>query len=259
MPQAHRNTFKNRLLSAFSQEDLDRFFSDLQLVFLPMQEVLYNVGAPIEDIYFIEQGIASILTSMANGSSIEVGMIGMEGMVGVPVFLGEETSTQHIVVQAPGSALRMNAALCKAAFDQSAAVRRDLLRFTGAILNQSAQAAACNQLHSVKQRCARWLLMSSDRLQSEVIPMTHEFLSSMLGVRRAGVTDIAGMLRHAGLIRYHRGQVTIIDHEGLEAIACECYRIDRDRLRRLFDPRARRSRRGSARVTRSFVRQRTKG
>lgn len=157
-------------------------------------------------------------------------MIGMEGMVGVPVLLGDETSAQRVIVQVPGTALRMKAAPCKAAFDESAAVRRVLLRFAAARLNFSAQTAACNRVHSIKQRCARWLLMSSDRVQSDVMPMTHEFLSSMLGVRRTGVTTIAGELQRSGLIRYQRGQVTIIDHAGLEAAACECYRIDHARF-----------------------------
>jgi len=148
----------------------------------------------------------------------------------VPVLLGDETSVQRVIVQVPGTALRMKAAPCKTAFDESAAVRRVLLRFTAAILNMSAQSAACNRAHSMKQRCARWLLMSSDRIQSDVVPMTHEFLSSMLGVRRTGVTAIAGELQRSGLIRYRRGQVTIVDHGGLEATACECYRIDHARF-----------------------------
>ena len=151
-------------------------------------------------------------------------------MVGVPVLLGDEISVQRVIVQVPGTALRMKAAPCKTAFDESAAVRGILLRFTAAILNMSAQTAACNRAHSMKQRCARWLLMSSDRIQSDVVPMTHEFLSSMLGVRRTGVTAIAGELQRSGLIRYHRGQVTIVDRAGLEAAACECYRIDRARF-----------------------------
>jgi CRP-like cAMP-binding protein len=128
----------------------------------------------------------------------------------------------------------MNAALCKAAFDQSEAVRRVVLRFTEAVLNLSAQTAACNRLHTIEQRCARWMLMAVDRVQSDEIPLTHEFLSSMLGVRRAGVTNTAGELQSSGLIRYHRGLLTIVDRDGLEMTACECYRIDHDRLNGLL-------------------------
>jgi CRP-like cAMP-binding protein len=186
MGSVHAQRPQNRLLAAFPQEDLQRFFSDLHPVSLPLRHVLYDVGAPLEYVYFIEQGLASILMNMSNGSSIEVGMIGREGMVGMPVVLGALTSNRQFIVQSPLIALRMNAVRCKAEFEQSAAVRRVILRFANAILDLAAQTAACNRLHSIEQRCARWLLMSSDRIDSEIMPMTHDFLSSMLGVRRAG-------------------------------------------------------------------------
>jgi CRP-like cAMP-binding protein len=234
MTPSNRINDKNRLLVAIPQEDLERFFSDLHPVSLSLRQVLHEVGAPLEDVYFIEQGVASVLTNMADGSTIEVGMIGMEGMVGVPALLGGKTSVQKVIVQIPGTALRMNAALCKAAFDQSEAVRRVVLRFTEAVLNLSAQTTACNRLHTIEQRCARWMLMAVDRVQSDEIPLTHEFLSSMLGVRRAGVTNTAGELQSSGLIRYHRGLLTIVDRDGLEMTACECYRIDHDRLNGLL-------------------------
>src|ERR1700730_15969381 len=141
MPPPNRITSKNRLLAAMPQEDLERFFSDLDPVSLSLRQVLHEVGAPLEDVYFIEQGVASVLTNMADGSTIEVGMIGSEGMVGVSALLGGETSAQQVIVQVPGTALRLSATLCKAAFDQSAAVRRVLLRFTEAILNLSVQSA----------------------------------------------------------------------------------------------------------------------
>jgi len=234
MTPSNRINDKNRLLVAIPQEDLERFFSDLHPVSLSLRQVLHEVGAPLEDVYFIEQGVASVLTNMADGSTIEVGMIGMEGMVGVPALLGGKTSVQKVIVQIPGTAVRMNAALCKAAFDQSEAVRRVVLRFTEAVLNLSAQTAACNRLHTIEQRCARWMLMAVDRVQLDEIPLTHEFLSSMLGVRRAGVTNTAGELQSSGLIRYHRGLLTIVDRDGLEMTACECYRIDHDRLNGLL-------------------------
>lgn len=234
MPPPNHVAAKNRLLAAVPQEDLQRFFLDLDPVSLSLRQVLHQVGASLEHVYFLEQGVASVLTNMADGSTIEVGMIGMEGMVGVPALLGGEISAQQIIVQVPGDALRMSAALCKAAFDQSEAVRRVTLRFAEAMLNLSAQTAACNRLHSIEQRCARWLLMAFDRTQSETIPITHEFLASMLGVRRAGVTNTAGELQRSGLIRYQRGQLTLVDRDGLEAAACECYRIDHERLNRLL-------------------------
>ena len=234
MPIPNCLTSKNRLLAALPQENVERFFSDLCPVSLPERQVIYEAGGPIDHVYFIEEGLSSMLTTMADGSTIEVGMVGMEGMVGVSALLGGETSAQQVIMQIAGAGLRMNAALCKAAFDQSEAVRRVMLRFTEAVLNLAAQTAACNRLHSVEQRCARWLLMSSDRTQSDMLPLTQEFLSSMLGVRRAGVTETAGELQRSGLIRYHHGQITVIDREGLEATACECYRLDRDRFDRLL-------------------------
>ena len=171
-----------------------------------------------------------MLTNMANGSTIEVGMIGREGVIGVSALLGAEISAQSTLVQIPGAGYRMSASRCKAIFDQSAVFRAAVLRFAEAMLNMAAQTAACNRVHSVEQRCARWLLMASDRIESETMPMTHEFLASMLGVRRAGVTTTAGDLQRSGLIRYHHGQLTITDREGLEATACECYPIDRNQL-----------------------------
>ena len=163
---------------------------------------------------------------------IEVGMVGIEGMVGMPALLGAETSAHQVMIQMPATLLRMDAARCKLAFDQSAAVRAIVHRFTVSFLNQSAQTAACNRIHSVEQRCARWLLMSSDRVQSDVMPMTHEFLSIMLGVRRAGVSKVAEELQRSATIQYHRGELRIVDREALEAIACECYQLDRARFER---------------------------
>jgi len=230
----HSNTIKNRLLATLEQEDLQCLLSHLQPVSLRQRDIIYHAGAPIEQVYFIEQGVASVLTSMANGSMIEVGMIGIEGMVGIPAMLGAETSAQQVIIQIGGTALQMNVAPCKAAFDKSPALRRIMHRFTESIINLSAQTAACNRLHSIEQRCARWLLMASDRIQCLTMPMTQEFLSTMLGVRRAGVTETAGELQRSGLIQYHRGQLTIVDREGLEETACECYQLDHDRLGRLF-------------------------
>lgn len=234
MPPPNHVAAKNRLLAAMPQQDLQRFFSKLHPVSLSLRQVLHEAGAPLEHVYFLEEGVASVLTNMADGSTIEVGMIGMEGMVGVAALLGGEISAQQVIVQVPGTALRMSAALCKAAFDQSEAIRRVTLRFAEAVMNLSAQTAACNRLHSIEQRCARWLLMAFDRTQSDTIPITHEFLASMLGVRRAGVTNTAGELQRSGLIRYQRGLITLVDRQGLEASACECYRIDHERLNQLL-------------------------
>src|SRR5216684_3577076 len=231
----HSFPYKNRILAAVPQQDLDRLFASLQPVSLPLKHVLYQVGAPLDSVYFIEEGVASVLTSMASGSTIEVGMIGSEGIVGAAALMGGEVSAQQIVVQVPGAALKMPTAKCREAFDQSPAFRAAVLRYVAAFLDLGAQTAACNRLHNIEQRCARWFLMALDRLDGDVMPMTHEFLASMLGVRRAGITETAGELQRAGLIRNGRGAVTVVDREGLEATACECYRNDHGRLLRLLE------------------------
>jgi CRP-like cAMP-binding protein len=228
MASATSSSTQNRLLAALPPAELERYFSELRPVSLAQRQVLYEPGTPLTHVYFIKEGIVSILTKMADATTIEVGMIGIEGAVGTAALLGGEASSQQALVQVSGSALRMNAAECKAAFDQSPAVRAVMMRFVEALFDLSAQTAACNRLHTIEQRCARWLLMAHDRLQDDIMPMTHEFLASMLGVRRAGVTETAGELQRSGLIHYHHGRLTIVDREGLEATACECYRIDHD-------------------------------
>ena len=229
MPQTVQSSQRNRLLGAMSGIDAAKFFSDLQPVSFALRHIVYQVGAPLEYVYFVEQGVVSILTQMTNGERIEAGMIGPEGVVGLPALFGDAMSGQQMIVQAPVAALRMGAAECIAAFDQSAAVRTVMLRYTGTLLGIATQTAACNRLHSLQERSARWLLMMHDRLQSDAMPLTHDFLSIMLGVRRTRVTEAAGELQRLGLIRYARGTVTILDRRGLSAKACECYR-DHDRL-----------------------------
>ena len=225
---------KNRVVAALSPQDYAQYFTGLRPVQLTLRQSLYKVGAPLEFVYFIEEGIASVITALASGDSVEVGMVGIEGMVGAQAMLGAELSGQQVIIQVPGSALCMRVSECRAAFEASAEVRRVVLKFVDAMLSLSAQTAACNRLHSVEQRCARWLLMASDRIQADVMPMTHEFLATMLGVRRAGVSETAAALQRSGLIRYNRGQIAITDHDGLIAMACECYRLDHDRLQRLL-------------------------
>ncbi|HEX5319119.1 MAG TPA: Crp/Fnr family transcriptional regulator [Stellaceae bacterium] len=224
----------NRLLSALSPEDFALFGDDLRPVPLDQGQVLYAVGDPLKWIYFIEHGLASVMTTMEDGGASEVGMVGPEGMIGASVLLGGTVSAQHIVVQLPGKALRIGARECKAVFDANADVRRVMLRFVEDILNLSAQTAACNRLHLVEQRCARWLLMASDRVQSHVLALTQEFLAAMIGVRRSGVSEAAGELQRSGVIRYRRGEITILDYAALQAIACECYALDRERVERLL-------------------------
>jgi CRP-like cAMP-binding protein len=223
---------RNRLLSSLPPADLAELADDLQLVNLAKYQIVYEVGAMLDYIYFIEAGLASVLTIMEDGGSSEASMIGPEGAIGLSALLGGSVSAQQVIMQLAGSALRMTTVACKAAFENNARVRAVLLRFIGDLLNLSAQIAGCNRLHSIEQRSARWLLMASDRIGSNVLPMTQEFLAAMLGVRRSGISEAAGELQRSGLIRYRRGQITLIDHAGLEKTACECYGLDRQRVGR---------------------------
>lgn len=226
--------FKNNILSSLSKKDAELLIPHLNLIHLEQRDVLYEVGEVITDLYFMENGVASVIATMAEGSSIEVGMIGFEGAVGMSALLGENISNQHVVIQMPGKAYKISVSKCKAAFEQSPSIRKTLLRFVDSFLNLSAQTAACNRLHLVEQRCARWLLMSSDRTQTNHLPLTQEYLSAMIGVRRSGVSEAASQLQRSGLINYNQGNITILDRSGLEKSSCECYRIDRDRFDQLL-------------------------
>ena len=225
---------RNRLLLSMSPADLAELVDDLQSVSLAKYQVVYEVGATLDHIYFIDEGLASMLTIMEDGTSSEVGMVGSEGLIGGTALLGGRVSAQQVIMQLAGTAFRITAVACKSAFENNARIRAALLRFIEDLLNLSAQTAGCNRLHSVEQRSARWLLMASDRIGSNVLPLTQEFLAAMLGVRRSGVSEAAGELQRSGLIRYRRGEITIIDRAGLEKTACECYRLDKQRVERVL-------------------------
>jgi CRP-like cAMP-binding protein len=227
---------KNRLLNGLPSEDLSQLVQHLEPVMLPKKQILYEVGQPLKRIYFIDEGLASVLTTMENGASSEVGMVGPEGLVGVSALLGGRTSAQYVVMQLSGRGHQITAARCKNVFDKSPRVRAVVLRFIEDLLNLSSQTAGCNRLHSVEQRSARWLLMASDRIGANVLPLTQEYLAAMLGVRRSGVSEAMSELQRSGLIRYRRSEITIIDRAGLEEIACECYALDKQRVKRLLEP-----------------------
>ena len=232
MPLSIGPTIENRVLSALPTADLDRLRPHLQPVALQQRQILHAAGAAIEHVYFIEQGLASVLTVMADGGAVEVRMVGREGVSDVSHALGAEISSQQVIVQVPGRALRISAAHLRAEFDTCDALRRSVLRCAAAAMTMTSQSAACNRLHSLEQRCARWLLSASDRIGTAAMPMTHEFLSLLLGVRRSGITATANRLRRMGLIHYRRGRLTIIYRSAMEACACECYAADREQFAR---------------------------
>src|ERR1700733_633639 len=202
---------RNYILATLPDQDRARYFSTMETAVWPPREVVYEVGDVIDYIYFPEEGVASVLTIMADSSMSEVGMIGIEGVVGLNALLGGHVCAQHIVVQVPGRAWRMPTSAVKEAFEQSISVRASILRFAESFINLAAQTAACNRLHTIQQRCARWMLMARDRSSTDEMPMTHDFLSSMLGVRRSGVTVIANELAKQGLISYTRGRLRTLN------------------------------------------------
>ena len=221
-------TTRNRLLAALPPEALAQVRPLLEPVELPLRQVLHAAGEPIEAVWFPETGWASMLAWLEDGDAAEVGLVGREGMVGLPVLLGADHDDIEAMVQAPGTALRMDAAAFREELESIPAFRALLLRYALVHHGQVARTAACNGRHHTDQRLARWLLMAHDRTSgNDEFPMTHEFLAMMLGVRRAGVTVAAGQLSKAGYIRYERGCVEVTDRAGLESVACECYGVVR--------------------------------
>ncbi|MEQ1516012.1 MAG: Crp/Fnr family transcriptional regulator [Usitatibacteraceae bacterium] len=213
----------NRVLAALSRKEYQSLLPMLEPVTLAFGDVLYEPGAPIRHVYFPHDCLVSLLTSVDSVRAAEVGLVGAEGMIGVPVVLGIAVSPFLAVVQGGGNALRMKTADFRREFTKSVTLQRELFRFTHLLMTQVAQTAACNRFHVVTQRLARWLLMTRDRVQSNEFILTQEFLARMLGVRRVGVTEAASGLQKRKLIRYSRGTITILDQKGLEATACGCY------------------------------------
>jgi CRP-like cAMP-binding protein len=225
---------RNRLLAALPADSLARLRPLLTPVELEFRAVLHRPEEPIDIVYFPERGWLSMLAPLEDGDSAEVGLVGYEGVVGLPVILGEPFDDVEAMVQCPGTAWSMKADALWAAMEQDPALRTLLLRYALLHHTQVARTAACNGRHYTEQRLARWLLMGHDRAEGDDYPMTHEFLGMMLGVRRAGITVAAGSLQKAGFIRYRVGQMTITDRPGLESTACECYGITRRASERLF-------------------------
>ncbi len=199
--------------------------AELEPVSLRFGQILYEAGAKIRHVYFPVNCLISLLTAVDKRRSLEVGMVGMEGMAGMPFVLGIGESGVRALVQGAGEALRMPAASFRIEFDRNQPLRRALFRYTYALMAQISQTAACNRFHEAEARFARWLLMTRERVGSDEFPMTHEFLAHMLGVRRGGVTEAASALKRRGLIDYHRGKIRILDAKGLKSAACSCYQI----------------------------------
>jgi CRP-like cAMP-binding protein len=225
----------NRLLDSLDEEDRQRLTHDVEAVRFKLMETLYDAGESIDSVYFPLQSVVSILTRAQGTSGVEVATIGNEGLVGISLAWGaaELNPAEVLQVQVPGPALRMTAATFTAELARDSSLAGVVRRYTQAFVSQLMQQVACNGLHSIEERCARWMLLTHDRIGADEFPLTQEFLAQMLGVRRASVTVVAGMLQQAGFIRYRRGRVTVTDRAGLEGAACECYAVLREVFERL--------------------------
>jgi CRP-like cAMP-binding protein len=225
---------QNHLLRALPAGEAERLLPLLELVPLGLGQVLYESGSKLRHVYFPTTSIVSLLYVMEDGSSAEIAVVGNEGLVGISLFMGGETTPSRAVVQSAGYAYRLKGQLLKDEFTRAAALQHLLLRYTQALLTQMAQTAVCNRHHSVDQQLCRWLLLSLDRLPSNKLTMTQELIANMLGVRREGVTEAAGKLQASALIKYSRGQITVLDRPGLEQRACECYQVVKKEFDRLL-------------------------
>jgi CRP-like cAMP-binding protein len=228
------NPKENQLLAALPPVVLKRWQKSLEDVELPLGEVLYEPGTVLSHVYFPTTAIVSLLYVMEDGASAEIAVVGQEGLVGISLFMGGESTPSRAVVQSAGLGLRMKAANLKNELARSGPVMRLLLRYTQALITQMAQTAVCNRHHSLDQQLSRWLLLSLDRLSGHELIMTQELIANMLGVRREGVTEGALKLQKAGLIRYTRGRITVLDRAGLERRSCECYAVVKKEYDRLF-------------------------
>ena len=224
----------NRLLAALPAADWARWQPVLESIDLPLGHVLYEPGGSMPFMVFPASAIVSMLYVMENGASAEIAVVGLEGLVGISIFMGGESTPSRAVVQSAGKGFRLPAQFVKDEFNRSHTVMHLLLRFTQALITQMAQTAVCNRHHSVDKQLCRWLLLSLDRLDGNELVMTQELIANMLGVRREGVTEAALKLQEAGLIRYSRGRITILDRPGLEARTCECYKVVKNEYDRLL-------------------------
>lgn len=234
MSQAHPNLIKNRLLSALPTKEYECLLPHLESVSLTPKQIIYGPEQPIEYVYFPNSGIISLVNFTEDGSTVEAATVGNEGMVGIPLLLGADRMLGQAVSQVVGDGLRLKADVFKREVTPDSHLFNLLLRYTLALMNLISQSVACNRRHTVEERCCRWLLLCQDRVQSNQFPLTQEFLSQMLGVRRASVSVVAAILQKAGLIRYRRGTITILNRQGLESASCECYQLVKDEFDRLL-------------------------
>ena len=229
-----RTARQNQLLASVPDAELERWLPYLEAVDLPLGKVLYESGTRLSYVYFPTTAIVSLLYLMEDGASAEIAVVGFEGLVGISLFMGGESTTSRAVVQSAGSGLRLSSQQMMLEFNRAGPVLHLLLRYTQALISQMTQTAVCNRHHSLDQQLCRWLLLSLDRLHGSELVMTQELIANMLGVRREGVTEAAGNLQDSGLIQYRRGRITVLDRSGLEKRTCECYAVVKQEYDRLL-------------------------
>jgi len=232
-PTAKPAPIQNKILAALPAKEYARLSPHLDDVSLPLGQTLYRMEDRIEYVYFPNQGVVSFVTNLKDGASIEVGLVGNEGMVGIPLLFGDNISQNHAIVQIADGAMRMKASVLTEELKRGGQLQVLLLKYALAALKQISQTAACNRNHHIGERLSRWLLTCHDRVAGDELKLTQEFIAEMLGTRRSGVSEAAMLLQSAGLIRYSRGHITVLDREGMEEFACECYavvKVEFDRL-----------------------------
>jgi len=233
MPQL-KSPLQNHLLATLPADVQERLCPHMELVELPLGKVLYESGDTLRYVYFPTNSIVSLLYVMESGASAEISVVGNEGLIGVALFMGGESTTSRAIVQSAGQAYRLLSQRLKDEFNRHGALLHTLLRYTQALITQMAQTAVCNRHHSIDQQLCRWLLLSLDRLEGNELVMTQELIANMLGVRREGVTDSAGRLQRLGVIEYHRGHIQVLNRPKLETLCCECYAVVRKESDRLL-------------------------
>jgi len=234
MPTSAQSLTQNHLLDVLPEAARSRLQANLKKVDLPLGSVVYDAGQHVEFVYFPIDCIISLLYVMLDGASAEISVVGNEGIVGIAVFMGGESTPSRAIVQSGGAAWRLPAADLRREFNQNPELRMLMLRYTQTLITQMAQTAVCNRHHSIDQQLCRWLLLSLDRLAHSELTMTQELIANMLGVRREGVTEAAGKLQKSGIIQYHRGKITVLDRPALEERCCECYEVVKRETDRLF-------------------------
>ncbi len=233
-PSPNPSPNQNHLLAALPTAEFDALSAHLELIAMPLGKMLYEPGGQLQHAYFPTTSIVSLHYVMESGASAETAGVGNEGVVGISLFMGGDTTPSSAVVQTAGQAYRLERRLLKQAFDRAGSLQRLLLRYTQALITQMAQTAVCNRHHSLEQQLCRWLLLTLDRLPSNELVMTQELVASMLGVRREGITEAAGNLQRAGFISYRRGHIAVLDRAGLKSRTCECYAVVKNELDRLL-------------------------